>query len=416
MSLSPSGYSSFPPTSFSSILAQLASSHRETLVQGQRTLSQLSPAPIHNVSSRALRGRSTVVGPLDLDLLLHRTEMMANPMRPASNNGELSVFIGLLPSDVTSDEILSLIRPHVPLDIHLRPVGRIVNGQRRSIAGELVFSNPDERQACLAEFGHLDLYCRRWPRPIRVEAFRPFQSSSLPATPERRSERSSVSTPIVSPREQEEVLEALSDWTVRDAELEKKRKNLRERQKLENERAEKRRIYRLLAEQVERKLLEERKTQSAHESTIRKSQEAVENSKNRCRELSTTADSLKDQHRLTMEALDQQSKQLVQEWKNLQQENAPEAASETKQKSSSEFSVEPEIECVVCVEPMLGPIFQCRNGHCVCDTCYGRMTQCGMCRVKLERPGIRCRLLETLVQKILETRPHTNQSPSTDES
>lgn len=155
MSLSPSGYSSFPPTSFSSILAQLASSHRETLVQGQRTLSQLSPAPIHNVSSRALRGRSTVVGPLDLDLLLHRTEMMANPMRPASNNGELSVFIGLLPSDVTSDEILSLIRPHVPLDIHLRPVGRIVNGQRRSIAGELVFSNPDERQACLAEFGHL---------------------------------------------------------------------------------------------------------------------------------------------------------------------------------------------------------------------------------------------------------------------
>lgn len=60
-----------------------------------------------------------------------------------------------------------------------------------------------------------------------------------------------------------------------------------------------------------------------------------------------------------------------------------------------------DIECICCYEVMEGAIFQCRNGHCVCEECYGRLgVSCCVCRVNLGRDPIRNRLAEEFVKKV----------------
>ncbi|XP_026279356.2 uncharacterized protein LOC113207164 [Frankliniella occidentalis] len=38
------------------------------------------------------------------------------------------------------------------------------------------------------------------------------------------------------------------------------------------------------------------------------------------------------------------------------------------------------LECPVCVDTMQPPVRQCINGHCVCNSCRGRVTSCPLCR------------------------------------
>lgn len=60
-----------------------------------------------------------------------------------------------------------------------------------------------------------------------------------------------------------------------------------------------------------------------------------------------------------------------------------------------------DIECVVCQEVMTATILQCRNGHCVCETCYKRLLgSCPCCRIRLDEEPIRNRLAESFCREI----------------
>ena len=60
--------------------------------------------------------------------------------------------------------------------------------------------------------------------------------------------------------------------------------------------------------------------------------------------------------------------------------------------------IEDALECVICLEfPKNTPVFQCENGHVLCNTCHGRVTSCPSCRVRLGR--IRCLAVEKVIAK-----------------
>ena len=44
------------------------------------------------------------------------------------------------------------------------------------------------------------------------------------------------------------------------------------------------------------------------------------------------------------------------------------------------------LECPVCfIVPKMGPIYQCRNGHLLCNECHPKMKRCPLCKVPLEK-------------------------------
>lgn len=60
------------------------------------------------------------------------------------------------------------------------------------------------------------------------------------------------------------------------------------------------------------------------------------------------------------------------------------------------------ISCPICMEPMLGPIYQCTSGHSMCDSCFQRLAAspfCPSCRVNMRQP-IRNRALEDVIEKM----------------
>ena len=48
--------------------------------------------------------------------------------------------------------------------------------------------------------------------------------------------------------------------------------------------------------------------------------------------------------------------------------------------------------------PEGGHIFQCVNGHILCEQCYEKLTVCPSCRCELKNPGIRCLLAEQMIE------------------
>ena len=48
--------------------------------------------------------------------------------------------------------------------------------------------------------------------------------------------------------------------------------------------------------------------------------------------------------------------------------------------------------------PYLGPIFQCHDGHLICDSCYSWMFLCPKCKTKLLTPPIRNLFAENVVR------------------
>jgi len=57
------------------------------------------------------------------------------------------------------------------------------------------------------------------------------------------------------------------------------------------------------------------------------------------------------------------------------------------------------LECPVCFESMMPPIFQCSEGHLICNVCRPKITKCPTCRKELG--NIRNRALEQCVAKVL---------------
>ncbi|KAG5896738.1 hypothetical protein JTB14_031720 [Gonioctena quinquepunctata] len=57
-----------------------------------------------------------------------------------------------------------------------------------------------------------------------------------------------------------------------------------------------------------------------------------------------------------------------------------------------------QLECPVCTEYLVGPIFACRKGHGLCRKCKLRIQQCPSCETEFE--GSRCYQLENLAENI----------------
>ena len=60
-----------------------------------------------------------------------------------------------------------------------------------------------------------------------------------------------------------------------------------------------------------------------------------------------------------------------------------------------------ELECLVCLEIPEVKIFQCHEGHIICELCYPRLDPfvCPMCRMELDLNPIRNRALERIVKE-----------------
>jgi len=56
------------------------------------------------------------------------------------------------------------------------------------------------------------------------------------------------------------------------------------------------------------------------------------------------------------------------------------------------------LECPICLEFMLPPIFQCREGHTFCSDCKQHLNACPTCRGEIE--DIRCRVLESIAESL----------------
>ena len=76
-------------------------------------------------------------------------------------------------------------------------------------------------------------------------------------------------------------------------------------------------------------------------------------------------------------------------------------------------SMEQSLECPVCMETCLAPIFQCEESHLICDRCRDRVTICPVCRVKYGGKKIRARYAERDAEKIEEFRREKGQLMST---
>lgn len=58
------------------------------------------------------------------------------------------------------------------------------------------------------------------------------------------------------------------------------------------------------------------------------------------------------------------------------------------------------IECPVCLEPIASTIFQCCNGHLVCEVCIKSMQKCGVCREEFPAKLIRNLAMESLTENL----------------
>ncbi|ODM94886.1 E3 ubiquitin-protein ligase Siah1 [Orchesella cincta] len=58
------------------------------------------------------------------------------------------------------------------------------------------------------------------------------------------------------------------------------------------------------------------------------------------------------------------------------------------------------MECPVCFEILTAPIYQCQNGHIICNNCINRIEFCGECRIPLGDSRIRNVALEYISQSM----------------
>ena len=59
------------------------------------------------------------------------------------------------------------------------------------------------------------------------------------------------------------------------------------------------------------------------------------------------------------------------------------------------------LECPVCWADMRDHIFQCKNGHLVCQTCWRKLKNCPVCRTRYnKRVPIRCLFAEQMAQNL----------------
>ena len=60
------------------------------------------------------------------------------------------------------------------------------------------------------------------------------------------------------------------------------------------------------------------------------------------------------------------------------------------------YDIKSLFECPICFDYAVPPIYQCQNGHLVCQSCSGKITSCPTCRVSITEPSIRNLQLDRL--------------------
>lgn len=60
------------------------------------------------------------------------------------------------------------------------------------------------------------------------------------------------------------------------------------------------------------------------------------------------------------------------------------------------YDIKSLFECPICFDYAVPPIYQCQNGHLVCQSCSGKISHCPTCRVPITEPSIRNLQLDRL--------------------
>ena len=72
-----------------------------------------------------------------------------------------------------------------------------------------------------------------------------------------------------------------------------------------------------------------------------------------------------------------------------------------KNQSPLEEALTSGLECPVCWVDMRDHIFQCKNGHLVCQTCWRKLKNCPVCRARFnKRVPIRCLFAEQMAENL----------------
>ncbi len=68
---------------------------------------------------------------------------------------------------------------------------------------------------------------------------------------------------------------------------------------------------------------------------------------------------------------------------------------------SAAMEANADLECPVCLQTRHDcRIYQCSNGHLICDNCYKQVRECPTCREQLPTKPIRCIIAEKEIAKL----------------
>lgn len=56
--------------------------------------------------------------------------------------------------------------------------------------------------------------------------------------------------------------------------------------------------------------------------------------------------------------------------------------------------------CPICFELLVGQVFQCVNGHVICEKCVKSVLSCPQCRIEYNGAPIRVRVLENMLDRM----------------
>ena len=75
-------------------------------------------------------------------------------------------------------------------------------------------------------------------------------------------------------------------------------------------------------------------------------------------------------------------------------------------------SLKEDLDCPVCYDvPESLPIYQCTQGHIICNSCYPKLNNCPVCRVILS-PQIRALTAEKILQKHRDVKYYSEPMPA----
>lgn len=76
--------------------------------------------------------------------------------------------------------------------------------------------------------------------------------------------------------------------------------------------------------------------------------------------------------------------------------------------SGCDDGIPEQLKCPICYEVPSAEIFQCKNGHTICNRCLASVQQCPQCRIPFRVDGelIRVRALESLLDSMMVPCPY----------